>query len=84
MASFRKMGKSGEEFFAHRDLEKNLGMEPSMNCDRLTVKIPQCQIGFAKYVVHDLYTQLEKIVPKAGEFLLSNLVINQANGNHYW
>ena len=66
------------EFFAQGDLEKSLGMEPSMNCDRLNVKIPECQIGFAKYVVHDLYTQLEKIAPKAGESLLSNLAINQA------
>ena len=66
------------EFFAQGDLEKSLGMEPSMNCDRLTVKIPECQIGFAKYVVLDLYTQLKKIAPKSGEFLLSNLVINQA------
>ncbi|MEK9773927.1 MAG: 3',5'-cyclic nucleotide phosphodiesterase, partial [Opitutae bacterium] len=53
------------EFFAQGDLEKSLGIEPSMNCDRLKVKIPECQIGFAKYVVHDLYTQLEKIAPKA-------------------
>jgi hypothetical protein len=66
------------EFFAQGDLEKSLGMEPSMNCDRLKVKIPECQIGFGKYVVHDLYTQLEKIAPKAGESLLSNLAINQA------
>lgn len=66
------------EFFAQGDLEKSLGMEPSMNCDRLTVKVPQCQIGFAKYVVHDLYSKLAKIVPQGGEFLLTNLAINQA------
>jgi hypothetical protein len=66
------------EFYAQGDLEKSLGMEPSMNCDRLKVKIPECQIGFAKYVVHDLYTQLEKIAPKAGESVLNNLAINQA------
>ena len=67
------------EFYAQGDLEKSLGMEPSMNCDRLTVKIAECQIGFGKYVVHDLFAELSKIVPSGGTFLLSNLTVNQSN-----
>jgi hypothetical protein len=58
-------------------LEKENGMKPSMNCDRDSVLIPECQIGFGKYVVHDLYTTLSQIIPDGGNFLLRNLNENQ-------
>ena len=66
-----------EEFFGQGDLEKSKGMKPSMNCDRLTVKTPECQLGFGKYVVHDLYSTLAQIIPDGGNFLLRNLNKNQ-------
>ena len=66
------------EFFGQGDLEKQKGMKPSMNCDRDSVLIPECQLGFGKYVAHDLYVSLSRIVPKGGNFLLTNLNANQA------
>ena len=66
------------EFFGQGDLEKQKGMKPSMNCDRDSVLIPECQLGFGKYVVHDLYVSLSKIIPEGGNFLLTNLDANQA------
>ena len=68
------------EFFGQGDLEKSLGMKPSMNCDRDSVLIPECQLGFGKYVVHDLYVSLAKIIPEGGNFLLKNL---DANRDHW-
>ena len=61
------------EFFGQGDLEKQKGMKPSMNCDRDSVLIPECQLGFGKYVVHDLYVSLSKIIPEGGNFLLTNI-----------
>jgi hypothetical protein len=52
-------------------------MKPSMNCDRDSVLIPECQLGFGKYVVHDLYVSLSRIIPEGGNFLLTNLNANQ-------
>jgi len=65
------------EFFGQGDLEKQKGMKPSMNCDRDSVLIPECQLGFGKYVVHDLYVSLAKIIPEGGNFLLKNLETNR-------
>ena len=65
------------EFFGQGDLEKENGMKPSMNCDRDSVLIPECQLGFGKYVVHDIYTTLSQIIPDGGNFLLRNLNENQ-------
>ena len=65
------------EFFGQGDLEKQKGMKPSMNCDRDSVLIPECQLGFGKYVVHDLYVSLAKIIPEGGNFLLKNLDTNR-------
>jgi hypothetical protein len=67
-----------EEFFGQGDLEKSNGMKPSMNCDRLTVNTPECQLGFGKYVVQDLFETLAEIIPEGGGILISNLEANQA------
>ena len=67
-----------EEFFGQGDLEKSNGMKPSMNCDRLTVKTSECQLGFGKHVVQDLFETLAEIIPKGGRVLISNLEANQA------
>jgi hypothetical protein len=66
------------EFFALGDLEKSLGMEPSMNCDRETVSVAKCQIGFGQFVIKDLFKLLEKISADGGRILSKNLDKNQA------
>jgi hypothetical protein len=65
------------EFFSQGDLQKKLGLEPSMNCDRNTVSVPGCQVGFGKYVIHDLYVLLKETVHDGGGYLLENFISNQ-------
>lgn len=67
------------EFFSQGDLEKKLGLKPSMNCDRDKVSVPACQIGFGDYVIRDLYKLLRNIVYDSGETLLNNFELNQKN-----
>ena len=40
-----------DEFYAQGDLEKQLNLPVSFNCDRLTVDIPPSQVGFIKGVI---------------------------------
>ena len=65
------------EFFSQGDLQKKLGLEPSMNCDRSTVSVPGCQVGFGKFVIHNLYTLLEETLHDGGGYLLENFASNQ-------
>ena len=55
------------EFFSQGDVEKKLGHEISMNCDRTTVSIPKSQLGFGDYVIRGLFQLLEKIAYTAGK-----------------
>ena len=65
------------EFFSQGDLQKKLGLKTSMNCDRSSVSVPGCQVGFGKYVIHDLYTLLKMTVHDGGSYLLKNFNSNQ-------
>ena len=65
------------EFFSQGDLQKKLGLKPSMNCDRSTVSVPGCQIGFGKFVIRDLYALLQEILHDGGGYLLDNFNSNQ-------
>jgi hypothetical protein len=65
------------EFFSQGDLQKKLGLKPSMNCDRSTVSVPGCQVGFGKFVIHDLYVLLKETVHDGGGYLLENFISNQ-------
>ena len=65
------------EFFSQGDLEKKLGLKPSMNCDRSTVSVPSCQVGFGKFVIRDLYVLLREIIHDGGGYLLDNFNSNQ-------
>lgn len=65
------------EFFSQGDLQMKLGLKPSMNCDRSTVSVPGCQVGFGKFVIHDLYTLLEETLHDGGGYLLENFTSNQ-------
>ena len=60
------------EFFRQGDKEKELGLKVSMNCDRLTTTLPQCQIGFMNYIVGPLFISIVEIFPELN-FLLDNL-----------
>lgn len=65
------------EFFSQGDLQKKLGLKPSMNCDRNSVSVPACQVEFGKYVIKDLYTLLKMTVHDGGSYLLENFNSNQ-------
>ncbi len=60
------------EFFRQGDKEKELGLKVSMNCDRLTTTLPQCQIGFMNYIVGPLFISIVEIFPELN-FLVDNL-----------
>jgi hypothetical protein len=65
------------EFFSQGDLQKKLGLKPSMNCDRSSVSIPACQIGFGKFIIRDLYELLSKILHDGG-----GQMVERFNSNH--
>eukprot|EP00942_MAST-04A_sp_MAST-4A-sp1_P004357 g4357.t1 len=64
------------EFWAQGDVEKKLGLEISMNCDRNTVKIEKCQWGFASFVIKPLFQLFSKFMPELGAWYLGNLQNN--------
>ena len=65
------------EFFSQGDLQKKLGLKPSMNCDRSTVSVPACQVGFGKFIIRDLYELLSKILHDGG-----GQMVERFNSNH--
>ena len=69
------------EFFTQGDLEKQLKMEVSMNCDRVTTSIPNTQINFGKYVIAELYELLAKIINDSGKEIITNYKANQERWN---
>jgi len=75
--SERWAGLVMNEFFSQGDLQKELGLKPSKNCDREVVSVPACQIGFGDYVIRDLYELLENFLPQVGGTLLRNFNANQ-------
>lgn len=52
-----------QEFFEQGDKEKALGLPISYLCDRTTVKVPDSQIGFIRFVVSPLFTALSVVYP---------------------
>ena len=66
------------EFFTQGDLEKQLKMDVSMNCDRESTSIPKSQINFGKYVIEELYQLLAKIISDGGGQIIENYKNNQA------
>lgn len=64
------------EFFSQGDLQKKLGFTPSMNCDRATVSVPSCQVGFGNYVIRDLYELLNKTLHEGGGYLVKHFDFN--------
>jgi len=68
------------EFFSQGDVERKLGHQLSMNCDRESVSVSQCQLGFGNYVIRSLLQLLEKLVYTAGTQSLENF---EANHKHW-
>ena len=68
------------EFFSQGDVERKLGHKLSMNCDRESVSVSQCQLGFGNYVIRSLLQLLEKLVHTAGSQSLENF---EANHKHW-
>ena len=68
------------EFFSQGDVERKLGHKLSMNCDRESVSVPKCQLGFGNYVIRSLLQLLEKLVHTAGSQSLENF---EANHKHW-
>jgi hypothetical protein len=64
------------EFFSQGDVERKLGHKLSMNCDRESVSVSQCQLGFGNYVIRSLLQLLEKLVYTAGSQSLENFEAN--------
>jgi len=54
-----------EEFFAQGDKEKELGLPVSINCDRITTKIPDSQIFFMNFFVKEELSLLITVFPLA-------------------
>lgn len=52
-----------DEFFDQGDLERELGLPISPNCNRDTTKIAGSQIGFVKFVVGPAYEVLGEFIP---------------------
>ena len=76
------------EFFAQGDAEKALGLPVSMNCDRDTVDVNKCQVGFISFIVGPIFEGFAKAVPEISEVCLKALAANkahyQANHNAGW
>mmetsp|Transcript_26018 Transcript_26018/g.54927 ORF Transcript_26018/g.54927 Transcript_26018/m.54927 type:complete len:717 (+) Transcript_26018:79-2229(+) len=62
--------KALDEFFAQGDIEHAKDLPISPLCDRKTVKKPDSQIGFLKFVVQPTYDLLGKIIPRVKEELM--------------
>jgi len=59
-----------QEFFAQGDMERELGLPISPNCDRNKTEKPDSQIGFINFVVKPAYEVLADIIPAVGENIL--------------
>ncbi len=68
------------EFFAQGDREREQGLPLSMNCDRHTVDVNKCQVGFISFIVAPVYAALARYVPELQASLVTQL---EANKQHF-
>ena len=68
------------EFFSQGDCERALGLPISMNCDRETVVVAKCQVGFISFLVKPLFDGFGEYLPALKEHCLANL---EANLDHF-
>ena len=62
------------------DAEKALGLPVSMNCDRESVNVNKCQVGFITFLVSPIWKGIAQLIPAQGPQLLAEL---DANLEHY-
>ena len=65
-----------DEFFRQGDMEKQLGMPISFNCDRETVTLAQSQLGFIDAIVLPLFSVLNELFENL-DFTVENLKKNR-------
>jgi len=69
-----------EEFFAQGDLEAEMGLPISPNCDRNSTEKADSQIGFIKFIILPAYEALGVVVPE-----VQKRIIPQIRSNlEYW
>uniref|UniRef100_A0A7S3BNT7 PDEase domain-containing protein n=1 Tax=Haptolina ericina TaxID=156174 RepID=A0A7S3BNT7_9EUKA len=64
------------EFFAQGDAEMALGIPISLNCDRRSVNVAKCQVGFLKLFVVPIFATASRMMP---ELKTGALAIAEAN-----
>lgn len=69
-----------KEFFAQGDAERTLGLPISMNCDRESVNVNKCQVGFITFLVSPIWKGIAQLIPAKGPQLLAEL---DTNLEHY-
>jgi len=67
------------EFYAQGDVERKLGLPISMNCDRETVVVSKCQVGFISFLVQPLFECLATVLPDVSHMCIENLLSNKAH-----
>lgn len=67
-----------EEFFAQGDLEKSLGLQVSMLCDRESVRFASSQVGFIQFIVRPTFDLLAQVVPQVEDTVLKDIRDNIA------
>ena len=65
-----------DEFFRQGDMEKQLGIPVSFNCDRETVTLAQSQLGFIDAIVFPLFSALVELYGNMN-FIIDNLNKNR-------
>ena len=68
-----------KEFFAQGDAERTLGLPISMNCDRESVSVNKCQVGFITFLVNPIWKGIAQLIPAQGPQLLAELETNLAH-----
>lgn len=68
-----------QEFYAQGDAERSRGLPITMNCDRHTVNVNKCQVGFIAFLVGPLFECLKRVIPDC-EVCHNNV---QANKEHF-
>jgi len=69
-----------DEFFAQGDVEADMGLPISPNCDRNTTDKPDCQIGFIEFIILPSYELLGSLIPQVKKQIIPNIEENL----EYW
>lgn len=68
------------EFFTQGDVEREIGLPITKNCDRETVSVGACQVGFISFLVRPVFECVCKYIPALHDIAVVNL---KANMEHY-